>query len=86
MTIFEQAMISSAFLEECITLARQNSQGPTSSPTDTDFSDLSLDDKYASSVSSGSPPHVISKVEATLYYAGISRSPPKLVYLGSDMG
>ncbi len=27
-----------------------------------------------------SPPYVISKVEATFYYAGISRSPPKLVY------
>jgi hypothetical protein len=68
-------VISSAFLEECIALARQNSQGHTLSPTDTDFSDLSLYD-----VSSGSPPHIISKVEATFYYAGISRSPPKLVY------
>ena len=45
-----------------------------------DFSDLGLYDEYASSVSSGSPPYVISKVEATFYYAGISRSPPKLVY------
>ena len=73
-------MISSAFLQECIALARQNSQGPTFSPTDTDFSDLSLYDKYTSSVPSGSPPYVISKAEATFYYAGISRSPPKLVY------
>jgi len=73
-------VISSAFLEECIALARQNSQGPTLSPTDTDFSDPCLDNEYASSVSSAPPPHVISKVEATFYYAGISRSPPKLVY------
>jgi hypothetical protein len=70
---------SSTFLHECIALARQNSQGPTHSPTDADFSDLSLHDEYASSVSSGSSPHVISKVEATFYYAGISFSPPKLV-------
>ena len=73
-------MISSTFLQECIALARLKSQGPTLSPTDTDFSDPSLYDECASSVSSGSPPHVISKVEATFYYAGISRSPPKLVY------
>ena len=71
-------MISSAFLQECIALARQNSQGPTRPPTDTDFSDLRLYDEYTSSVSS--PPHVVSKVEAAFYYAGISRSPPKLVY------
>ncbi|KAG8219257.1 hypothetical protein J3R82DRAFT_96 [Butyriboletus roseoflavus] len=45
-----------------------------------DFPDLCLDDEYASSVSSGSPPNVISKVEATFYHAGISRSPRKLVY------
>jgi hypothetical protein len=72
-------VISSAFLKECIALARQNSQGPTTN-TGTDLSDLSLYDEHASSVSSGPPPHVISKVEATFYYAGISRSPPKLVY------
>src|SRR5260370_22211511 len=48
-----------------------------------DFSDLSLYDKYTSSVSSSSPPYVISKVEPTFYYAGISRSPPKLVYCTS---
>lgn len=46
-----------------------------------DFSDLSLYDEQASSVSSGSEaPYVVSHVEATFYYAGISRSPPKLVY------
>jgi hypothetical protein len=73
-------VISSAFLQECIALARQNSQGPTLSPTDTDFSDLGLSNEYTSSVSSGSPPYAISNVEATFYYAGISRSPPKLVY------
>ena len=73
-------VISSAFLQECIALARQNSQGPTLSPTDTDFSDLSLYDKYTSSVPYGTPPYVISEAEATFYYAGISRSPPKLVY------
>lgn len=69
-------MTSSAFLEECIALARQSSQGPTLSPTGTDLSDLSLydEDEYAKS------PRVISQFEATLYYAGISRSPPKLVY------
>jgi hypothetical protein len=45
-----------------------------------DFSDLSLYDKYASSLSSSSLPTLPLKVEATFYYAGISRSPPKLVY------
>ncbi|KAH7890436.1 hypothetical protein F5I97DRAFT_1922768 [Phlebopus sp. FC_14] len=68
-------VITPAFLQECIALARQKSQGPTFSPTDTEF-DLSLYDEYASSV----PPYAISKFEATFYYAGISRSPPKLVY------
>jgi hypothetical protein len=48
--------------------------------TETNLSDLSLHNENASSVSSGSPPYVISKAEATFYYAGISRSPPKLVY------
>ncbi|KAM6499169.1 hypothetical protein JOM56_004677 [Amanita muscaria] len=65
-------VIPSAFLKECKALAKQNSQGPTFSPTDTDFSDLSLHNEYlfrsevsvslevyseyASSVSSDSPP------------------------------
>lgn len=72
---------ASTFLQECITLARQNSQGRTGSrPTDTDFTDPSLYDEH---VSSGSPPNAISKVEATFYYSGISNSPPKLVYLTS---
>jgi hypothetical protein len=71
---------SSAFIQECIALARQNSQGPTLSPADTDFSDLSLYDEDASGVSSGFSPYVISKAEATFYYAGIFRTPPKLVY------
>ena len=44
------------------------------------MSNLNLYDEYASSVSSGSPPYAISKVEAIFYYAGISSSPPKLVY------
>lgn len=73
-------MISSAFLQECKALAKQNSQGPTFSPTDTDFSDLGFYEEDASSVSFGSPPYVISKLEAAFFYAGISRSPPKLVY------
>ena len=67
-------VISAAFLESCIALARRNSQGPPLSPTD--FSN-SL---YTANISSSSPPYIISEVEATFYYAGISRSPPKLVY------
>ncbi|KIJ15055.1 hypothetical protein PAXINDRAFT_12314 [Paxillus involutus ATCC 200175] len=58
-------------------IAKQNSQGPNFSSTDTNFSNLSLCDKYTSSIPSGSPSNV---VEATFYFAGIFCSPPKLVY------
>ena len=62
-----------------------SNQSRTLSPSDTDFcetdpSTMSLSGELASSFSSYSFPDTISKVEATLYYAGISRSPPKLVY------
>lgn len=45
-----------------------------------DFSDFSLYGQYPSSISSGASPYTISQVESTFYYAGISGSPPKLVY------
>ncbi|KAG2075077.1 hypothetical protein BDR04DRAFT_77602 [Suillus decipiens] len=64
-------MNSSAFRQECIALARQNSQGPTLSPSNVDFSDP---------IPSGSSPFDVSRAEATFYYAGISSSPPKLVF------
>lgn len=76
-------MISSALLEEYVTLARQNNYSPTlppNSPNDMDLSNLRPFNEYRSSITSDSPPYVISTVEATSYYAGISRSPPKLVY------
>jgi hypothetical protein len=58
-----------------------STQGPTLSPTDTDFSNVSHDE-YTSSVSSGSPP---TEYETTFYYSGISHSPPKLVYRTSKV-
>ncbi|KAG8829774.1 hypothetical protein FRC17_006078 [Serendipita sp. 399] len=48
---------------------------------DTDLSQLNLDEDYQPSVSSNAPPRrVVSKLEAMFYYAGISPTPPKLVY------
>ncbi|KAF8970664.1 hypothetical protein BDZ97DRAFT_55681 [Flammula alnicola] len=70
-------MISAAFVATCIDLARENSQGPTISPTETDFSDLY--DDSTSSTSPSSPPYSVSKAEATFYYSGLPSS-PRLVY------
>ncbi|KAG8728636.1 hypothetical protein FRC11_010554 [Ceratobasidium sp. 423] len=53
------------------------------SPTDTvssGFSHLSFEVDDASSASCTSSSHSVSKAEATFYYAGISPTPPKLVY------
>ncbi|KZT19676.1 hypothetical protein NEOLEDRAFT_1232745, partial [Neolentinus lepideus HHB14362 ss-1] len=52
------------------------------SPTESDFSNLSLVDDYPSSASSHDPPppYFVSKDEAMFYYSDISPSPPKLVY------
>lgn len=76
-------MISQDFVTACILFAREHAQGsctsPTS-PTDTRFSELSLQSDYASSVSTNSPPYAVSKYEAMFYYSGISPTPPKLVY------
>ncbi|KAI0920100.1 hypothetical protein AcV7_006093 [Taiwanofungus camphoratus] len=74
-----QTMISSDFVQACLVFAREF---PQNSPTESDFSNLSLGDDYPSSVLSldHSPPHLVSKDEAMFYYSGISPSPPKLVY------
>ncbi|TFY83041.1 hypothetical protein EWM64_g973 [Hericium alpestre] len=72
--------ISDTFLALCILLAKQHSQGPTTSPTEIEFSDLSLLDSYESSDSSGPPRYAVSTAEATFYYSGISPSPPQLVF------
>ncbi|KAH8119558.1 hypothetical protein DFH11DRAFT_1838878 [Phellopilus nigrolimitatus] len=50
------------------------------SPTESEFSRLSLLRDYASRASSNSPPYLVSKLEAMYYYSGISPTPPKLVY------
>ncbi|KJA21087.1 hypothetical protein HYPSUDRAFT_203275 [Hypholoma sublateritium FD-334 SS-4] len=74
--IFELATILSLeFVQSCIVLARQRAQSTAIFPTDT----LLGDD--ASSASS----YEVSKAEAVFYYAGISPTPPKLVYrTGAD--
>ncbi|ETW77761.1 hypothetical protein HETIRDRAFT_243201, partial [Heterobasidion irregulare TC 32-1] len=50
------------------------------SPTESEFSRLDLLSDYVSVASSNSPPYLVSKLEAMLYYSGISPTPPKLVY------
>lgn len=72
--------MSAEFVTSCIVFARERAQSTAISPTDTNFSDLSLVDDYASSASSDWPQYQVSKAEATFYYAGISPAPPKLVY------
>ncbi|KAI0247204.1 hypothetical protein BJV78DRAFT_1285715 [Lactifluus subvellereus] len=67
-------VIFSDFVAACILLARENIQGSTISPTDTDF--LSLNDDSAST---SSPPYSVPKVEAMFYYSGLCSS-PRLVY------
>src|SRR5712691_11567470 len=69
----------SFFIATCIAFAWEHSQDTTLSPIDSNFSQLSLYSDYESSVSSHSPPYVISKAEAIWYYAGLA-SCPKLVY------
>lgn len=66
------------FAQQCA----QDSAATLASPTESDFSNLSLVDDYPSSASShdSPPPHFVSKDEAMFYYSGISPSPPKLVY------
>jgi len=80
-------VISPVFVASCIALARENAQ-TTASPTDTlspAFSNFSFNSDSASSGLSDSPPHSVSHAEAMFYYAGISPTPPKLVYrTGSD--
>ncbi|KAG8988593.1 hypothetical protein FRB94_000575 [Tulasnella sp. JGI-2019a] len=73
-------VISSEFVLSCIVLAWQRAQGTAISPTDTNFSDLSLWSDYTSSASSNPARYQISKAEAIFYYAGISPTPLKLVY------
>lgn len=71
-------MNSPNFVSMCISVARENSQGSTISPTDADFSQLSLDNDSASGTSS-SPPYSVPMAEATFYYSGLCSS-PRLVY------
>lgn len=67
--------ISADFINTCIALARENSQGST----DTKFSELSLSHDSASRMSSPSLPGPISTEEAESYYSGLYSS-PVLVY------
>lgn len=80
-------MISTAFVEACIAHAYKCVHQPAASArppgADRDHpATLGHVGSYPSSDSSGSPPppHFVSVAEAQLYYAGLSPSPPKLVY------
>jgi hypothetical protein len=72
-------VISADFIAMCIIFAKEYSQSSTFSPTDTDFSELSLDDGPAYSTPSQSPPYSVSQAEAVFYYSGLYSS-PRLVY------
>ena len=76
-------VLSSEFVQSCIVFARERAQSTAISATNTNFSDLSdlsLLGDYASSASSNPSRYEVSKAEAMFYYAGISPTPPKLVY------
>jgi hypothetical protein len=76
--VFPSPSVTSAdFVATCINLARESSQGSTTS-TDINFSELSLYDDSAPNISS-SPPYSVSNAEAMFYYSGLSSS-PRLVY------
>ncbi|KAG8894498.1 hypothetical protein FRB99_001223 [Tulasnella sp. 403] len=74
------------FDNECNALSRESSKGSSLFPDlpDSDLSDLSLwSQDNSSSIGSVSPPYAVSKLEAALYYSGVSghnRVPPKLIY------
>lgn len=81
-------VISPEFVISCIAYARAHTQS-TAYPASSAGSDLSYlgnsSDDAASSAPSDLPPYFVSKEEAMFYYAGISPTPPKLVYrTGSD--
>lgn len=71
-----QLVVGLDFVSKCIHLAREHSQGSTSS-TDTDFSQLSLNNDSGSNSSCSS--YSTSTPEAMFYYSGLVLS-PKLVY------
>lgn len=80
-------MISATFVEACIAHAYKCVHQPAASArppgADRDHpATLGHVRSYPSSDSSGSPPppHFVSDTEAEFYYAGLSPSPPKLVY------